>query len=151
MVLLSSMSIKVVLFLGVVILITLLFLYRGVSHTTVLVFGKTTIPIEVADTETKRIQGLSGRDKLKDGTGMFFVFTEEDVYGIWMKDMNFPIDIAWLDKDYRIVDIVHAIDPGTFPQIFYPQEPSLYVLEVNSGFLKKHQIMIGATAQFRPN
>ena len=41
-------------------------------------------------------KGLSGRVETNDE--MLFVFEREDYYGFWMKDMNFPIDIAWLDK-----------------------------------------------------
>lgn len=57
----------------------------------------------VADTPQKRQQGLSGREKLLPNTGMFFKFDTLEQQGIWMKDMNFSIDILWLDENCKAV------------------------------------------------
>ena len=97
--------------------------------------GGKTIQIEVADTETKREQGLSSRAKLDSGHGMLFVFNTVGLYGFWMKDMNFPIDIVWLDGAKHMVDIERNVSPDTFPHVFYPPRPVKYVLETNPGEL----------------
>ncbi len=92
--------------------------------------------VEIADTEEKRTQGLSGREFLKGNEGMIFVFPESDYYGFWMKDMRFPIDIIWLDENFSVIGITEHVSPETFPNVFYPPEPVRFVLEVSAGTTK---------------
>jgi len=101
------------------------------------------IPIEVASTPVARARGLSGRASLTEGSGMFFVFEEEDEWGIWMKEMNFALDIVWADSTGKIITIKKNISPETYPQTFYPATPSKYVLEVPAGFTELHAIAEG--------
>ena len=60
-----------------------------------------------------------------------------------MKDMNFPIDVIWLDENYRVVDIAQDVRPDSFPKVFDPQGPAKYILEVNAGFSGRNNIKIG--------
>lgn len=124
--------------------------------------GGIILNIEVADTDTERIQGLSSREArqndpiglgLGKNEGLLFVFEKEGYYGIWMKDMNFPIDIAWLNKDKKITHIEKNVSPETYPKVFYALKENnpilnLYVLEVNAGFFEKSKIKIGDLAEF---
>jgi uncharacterized protein len=110
--------------------------------------GETTLNIEVADTDAERIQGLSGKTGLGENEGMLFIFEKEGNYAFWMKDMKFPIDIAWLDKDKKIVFIENAVEPATYPKAFGSSVLSLYVLETNAGFFEKNGIKIGDIAEF---
>ncbi|TSC90524.1 MAG: hypothetical protein G01um10142_420 [Parcubacteria group bacterium Gr01-1014_2] len=57
--------------------------------------------------------------------------------------MNFPIDVIWLDENYRVVDIAHNVRPDSFPEIFEPRAPALYILEVNAGFARRNGIETG--------
>ncbi|MDP4007425.1 MAG: DUF192 domain-containing protein [bacterium] len=102
--------------------------------------GETTLKVEVADTNKERSQGLSGRDLIAENEGMLFVFKEPRVYGFWMKDMNFAIDIVWIDSKKKVVGVERNIAPKTFPEVFYPAEPIQYVLEVNAGFAERNDI-----------
>jgi len=95
--------------------------------------GTTTMLVEIADTEAARVRGLSGRDKLVDGTGLLFVFDHADLYGFWMLDMKFPIDIIWFDEDWHIVDITSNVSPDSYPKVFAPRAKAQYVLEVPAG------------------
>jgi uncharacterized protein len=110
--------------------------------------NNTTLNIEVADTDAGRIQGLSGRSGFAENAAMLFVFSQEGNYSFWMKDMNFPIDIAWMDKDKKIIYIENSVSPDTYPKSFGPSAPSMYVLETNAGFFEKYGIKIGDTAEF---
>lgn len=60
-----------------------------------------------------------------------------------MKDMKFPVDVIWLDKNYRVVDIVKDARPDSFPKVFEPSASAKYILEVNSGFAKRNGIEAG--------
>jgi len=118
------------------------------SRQPVLSIGSAAVKIAVADTPVKRQQGLSGRKSLRPDEGLFFIFNQPGFYPFWMKEMNFSIDIIWLDENKKIVDIDKNIPPQSFPQLFQSRRPVQYVLEVNAGFANRHQIGIGQQAQF---
>jgi len=96
-------------------------------------FGDKTWNIEVAESLNDRAKGLSGREKLNPETGMLFVFSKDDLHGIWMKEMNFNIDIIWLDQNFKVVGLKEMAMPESFPKAFYPEAPSRYVLEIGAG------------------
>ena len=109
--------------------------------------------VEIADTDKERIKGLSGRKNLEENKGLLFVFDTEGYHGIWMKDMNFNIDIAWLDKNKKIIHIEKNVSPKTYPKVFYAFEEekpilSLYVLETKSDFFEKANIKVGDLFEF---
>lgn len=95
-----------------------------------------------ANTPGSREKGLSGMDRLADNSIMLFTFDKPNKYGFWMKDMKFPIDIIWLDKDYKIVHIEEKVSPNSYPKIFYPERESLYVVEMNAGLAQKNAIKL---------
>jgi len=105
--------------------------------------GEIKIDIEIADTPKLRAQGLSGKESLAEDTGMLFVFEEEGVYPFWMKGMNFPIDIIWIDENYQIVDITKNAAPESYPQTFSPKKPIKYVLEIGAGLTDQYEIDTG--------
>ncbi len=106
------------------------------------------ITIEIADTPDERAKGLSGRESLDKSTGLLFIHDKPGIYGIWMKDMKFPIDVIWLDGNYRVVDIASDVQSDSFPEVFEPRAPALYILEVNAGFTEKNGIRIGGMIEF---
>lgn len=105
--------------------------------------GDVGIDVSVADTEATREQGLSGVNKIGSREGLLMIFDTADYYAIWMKDMNFPIDIIWIDDHMTIVDITEAISPETYPSIFEPQSPARMALEVNARFAATYRIKVG--------
>lgn len=111
------------------------------------------VTAEVADTQSLRKKGLSGRESLPLPDGMLFVFDKEEMQGIWMKDMKFAIDIIWINKDKKIVDIAKsaAPQPGKRDRdlfIYRPRESALYVLEINAGLVDLNGIQLGDAAEF---
>lgn len=106
------------------------------------------IRVDVATTSAELSQGLSGRESLAKDEGMLFIFQTSDKYSFWMKDMNFPIDIIWLGEDRRIVHIKKFARPESFPEVFVPDAPARYVIEVESGFADKYKLKIGDGTEF---
>lgn len=106
--------------------------------------GSASVVVEVADTETARELGLSGHAPLADGQGMLFVFDQDALWGFWMKDMRFAIDILWLDSSGRVVTIAANVSPDSYPQTFYPKMPARYVVELPAGYAAAHSIAEGA-------
>jgi uncharacterized membrane protein (UPF0127 family) len=117
------------------------------------VIGNTAVQVEVEDTDASREQGLSGRTSLAEGSGMLFVFDSPGKYGFWMKDMNFAIDMLFMDASGKIVTIAADASPAGYhlnpPQVFYPASPVMYVLEVPAGFAAGHGIAEGQTVTFK--
>ena len=108
-----------------------------------------TIAVTLAETDATREQGLSGTASLAPDTGMFFIFQKADNYGFWMKDMAYPIDIVWLDADFRIVHIVENLAPATYPAVFYPNTSAMYVLELHAFDARRYNFVQGAQLQFK--
>ncbi|MFA6077853.1 MAG: DUF192 domain-containing protein [Candidatus Paceibacterota bacterium] len=110
--------------------------------------GDVVINTFISETREERSRGLSGRKALLPNEGMLFVFEKPDLYGFWMKDMNFGIDIIWIDENKKIIYMEENILPESFPIIFQPILPALYVLEVPSGFVFTNKIKIGDSVIF---
>jgi len=99
--------------------------------------------LEVALSSEAQRTGLSYRESLADNTGMLFIFNELDNHGIWMKDMNFNLDILWVDENKQIVYLKQAVTPESFPDIFTPNKPAKYVIEMSSGFISNENLQVG--------
>lgn len=98
------------------------------------------IYVSIADTPQKRTLGLSGKERLEKNEGMLFIFDRPDLYQFWMKDMNFAIDIIWIDENKQIVGKTENINPETYPKTFGPPQKIKYVLETNPGLIKNEKI-----------
>lgn len=105
--------------------------------------GSVPIKLEVANNPTTRSRGLSGRIDLKEGEGMLFVFLEPEIQGFWMKDMNFPIDIIWINEKFKIIGVEKNVSPNTFPTSFYSPAPVKYVIETPAGYFDRNSLNIG--------
>ena len=105
--------------------------------------GKKVFSVLVADTPTKRALGLSGREELSSGNGMLFVFGTLGDHSLWMKDMNFAIDILWINENKEIIYILEHVAPETYPTAFTSPEDALFVLEFPMGTVAKAGINLG--------
>ncbi len=105
----------------------------------------TRVSVEIAATDAERQRGLMFRTHLAPNEGMIFIFDEVGFYPFWMKNTLIPLDMIWLDPDGRVVSIAASVPPckadpcPTYP----PSADALYVVEVVSGFTKKHGVKIG--------
>lgn len=102
------------------------------------------IKVEVANTPESRYEGLSGRENLCADCGMLFVFPDKSVRTFVMRNMNFPLDIIWIDGD-EIKKISKNLPlEGAQPAVKYSSDaPIDYVLEVNGGFCENYEIKVG--------
>ena len=90
---------------------------------------------ELAITPEERQRGLMERELLEEDNGMLFVFSEEDAYSFWMRNMKISLDIIWIDADGSVVYFVKDVPPCVQSpcQTYSPNANALYVLEVNPG------------------
>ena len=99
------------------------------------VINEKIIFVELAITPEDRQRGLMERDLLEKDNGMLFVFSEEDAYSFWMKNMKISLDIIWINADGNVVYFVEGAPPCVQSpcQTYSPNADALYVLEVNPG------------------
>lgn len=112
---------------------------------------KRTLNVELADSFFKRAIGLMYRAKISSKKGMLFLFNSEGKEGVWMKNMRFPIDIAWIGADKRIVYMLRNIPVcRSFTcKVYKPDSEAKYVLELKSGFLKGNSVKLGDRVHFK--
>lgn len=90
--------------------------------------------VEVAADEAARARGLSGRDGLEAGSGMWFVLPEPGYHAFWMRGMRFPIDLVWVGGDFHVLGAVTLPVCRQDPCPSYlPPAPAAYVLELPAG------------------
>ena len=87
--------------------------------------------------DEEKMTGLMYRDELCDNCGMFYDYVDG---GFWMKDVNFPIEMIFINGD-EIVDIKKAF-PNDETSI-HPSVESDGNLEVNDGFCESNNISVG--------
>jgi uncharacterized membrane protein (UPF0127 family) len=112
-------------------------------ETTRIAIGKVELNVFIADTFDKREQGLSGTKYLPPYSGMLFVFPQEGVYPFWMKNMNYSLDLLWINSNGEIVHVSEEVSPDTYPSQISSPFPIRSVLEVPAGFFKKENLKIG--------
>jgi uncharacterized membrane protein (UPF0127 family) len=112
--------------------------------------GDLTINVEVAQSAGERAKGLMYREGISEESGMLFIFDSEDKHSFWMKNMSFPIDIIWIDSNFRIVDITMSAVPCMVESctMYSPGVPARYVLEVQSGFVSGNGVEFGDVIGF---
>lgn len=98
------------------------------------------IEAEVADTPEKLLFGLAFRDQLPPNGGMLYIFEENGLHRVRTKEYRFPIDILWVDESHHVVHMLEHAEPcANDPCPLYgpPPEAARYVIQTESGFLKK--------------
>lgn len=120
------------------------------TNTTRIGFAGVTLTVELAKTSTDQERGLSYRESMPLDHGMLFVFDKEATWGFWMHEMRFPLDIIWFNSQRQVVYIEQNLQPCTAQNcpVFSPSTGAMYVLEVNAGFVKSHNVTLGQTFTF---
>lgn len=109
----------------------------------------TCLKAEIASSLEERRLGLMFRESLPKDRGMLFILDFKESSSFWMKNMQFPLDIIWIDKDKVISEIMQNVLPcsKSCPDLI-PQQQASFVLEVNAGFVQKHRIKAGDKVRF---
>lgn len=120
-----------------------------VPITTILIPPDIKIEAELAQDDETRMRGLMFRESMPENAGMLFVFPYTDRHSFWMKNTLIPLDLIWLNERKEIVYVVTAPPCKGDPcDSYVPMQKARYVLELNGGFLKKHNIPLGTRLEF---
>ena len=111
-----------------------------------------TIRAEVMINPQDQARGLMFRESLAPDRGMLFINADENQRPFWMYQVNFPIDIIWLDRNKRVVEVVASAPPCKTKASECPnyggKARSQYVLELAAGQAAKHNIQVGSAIDF---
>lgn len=139
----------ITLLLAAVVFATAVFgLKYNATRTRTLEVGGHSYRLEVAISKAQHEKGLSDRKSLAENHGMLFLFQREDKECFWMKDMEFPLDIIWVDGAKKVVHLERNVSPDTYPQAICPSEKATYVIELNAGQAAEAGILPGQVLNF---
>ena len=110
--------------------------------------GTKTFRADLAVTDHDRQKGLGGTDELSHSEALLMVFEHEDKWSIWMKDVDYPIDIVWINDNKQVVDSVKSAQPDSYPSKYVPRRDARYVLELPEGSIKQYGINVGSSIKF---
>ena len=98
------------------------------------------------------MRGMMFRTSLAPDRGMLFVHKTAGQNTYWMYQTLIPLDIVWLDKDRRIVEIVPNAQPCKTEASkclhYGGHEVAKYVLEISGGMAQKYNLKLGDLLQF---
>ena len=109
--------------------------------------------LELALTNTQRVQGLSDRRAIDEDGGMLFVYPYDRVMRFVMRRCHVPIDIIFLDADGRIVQVyaMEVIEPIGGEDWYAPPlgddyssiERARFAIELQGGMLESLDLGVG--------
>lgn len=104
------------------------------------------VDVEIAQTPEHRQRGLMDRESLAGDAGMMFVYFEPTTTGFWMKDVTFPLSVAFIGEDQTILQIIDMEPCPEEPCPTYsPDVKYTAALEVNQGAFEEWGIGVGDT------
>tara|TARA_Y100001936_G_scaffold180521_1_gene177441 strand:+ start:235 stop:738 length:504 start_codon:yes stop_codon:yes gene_type:complete len=107
------------------------------------------LEVYIADTDPRRMRGLMWESEsfLANDKGMLFVFNEPGNRPMWMKNMQFPLDIIWFNEKGSVVAIEKNVPPCITPLEVMScksngvsADNAQYVLEMISGYVDENSI-----------
>ncbi|MEC7380702.1 MAG: DUF192 domain-containing protein [Pseudomonadota bacterium] len=104
---------------------------------------KITYAVEVVKSQSDQEIGLMYRNRLKEKTGMLFIFKKEKKATFWMKNTYIPLDIIFIKEDGSIDSIKFNAEPLKTKKI-KSKDKIAAVLEINAGEAKKFNFNINS-------
>lgn len=74
--------------------------------------------------------------------GMLFVFDQNDIHCMWMKNTLIPLSVAFLDEGGAIINI-EDMQPQS-EQTHCARKPARFALEMNRGWFAQRGVRAGA-------
>lgn len=98
--------------------------------------------VAIANNDRTREYGLMNLERLDQKRGMLFVFDDNRVINMWMKNTLIPLDMIFIDENNFIINIKELTEPLSLT-VISSQKMAKKVLEINGGLSKKLGIKNG--------
>ncbi len=95
--------------------------------------------VEIANSPDEIERGLMYRKELCQKCGMLFVMPNNNYQYFWMKNTKIPLDIIFIDQNYKVVNIAENTTPFSTDNVA-SEGLAKYVLEVNAGLAKQNNL-----------
>jgi uncharacterized membrane protein (UPF0127 family) len=102
--------------------------------------------VELADTLIRQAIGLMFRKQILPDYAMVFDMGREQHVTIHMMFVSFPIDVAFLDRDRKIINMRRRLNPWT--GLATARNPARYVIEMPAGTLERYTLLDGMVLQW---
>ncbi|EKD79261.1 MAG: hypothetical protein ACD_41C00125G0008 [uncultured bacterium] len=116
-----------------------LVLLAGCASTGTVTINQAEFEVYLADEPAEHELGLGNITNLESDQGMLFLFQDSQPHTFWMKDVEYPIDIIWINNDKVVGSVTAYPGPGTYES---PQSVDT-VLEVPAETAAIQQIEVG--------
>ena len=90
--------------------------------------GEKKYKVECVESEEDKKKGLQNVISIASDEGMLFIYDKPQTVRFHMKNMNFPIDMVFIDDNNEVISVYEAEQQGKF---FIEEDNVSYVLEVN--------------------
>ena len=99
------------------------------------------VSAELARTAEERNYGFMNRKNIPDGTGMLFLFEQDQELSFWMKNTPHPLSIAYIDS-FGVIQDLYDMKPYDLTSITSTRFVR-FALEVPQGWFKANGICVG--------
>ena len=125
-------------------------------HTAEITVGGVPLTVELVYEPADVALGLGYREGLAPGMGMLFLFEGPAPRSFWMRNMQFCIDIIWIESSViqGAAESVCPEPPGTADadlRSYVSPVPVTYVLEVPAGWLDAYGLGAGTAVEGLPS
>jgi len=104
--------------------------------------GDHSLTVELAVSPNEQMTGLMNRESLESNHGMLFVFPEPKRASFWMHNTSIPLDLAFLDADGVILEILPLV-PFEEKPILSKSSNVSYALEVSRDWFASRNLKAG--------
>lgn len=105
---------------------------------------------EAKRTPAELAEGYMFRDKITDDEMMLFIMPTKQICRVWMQNVQFDLDLAFLDDALNIIEIrpLYAYPEEKSPHFFMDKvtrssQPVKYFMEAKAGFLEANELKVG--------
>lgn len=114
--------------------------------------GEISITCDIAESIFEKMKGLMNVTNLPEDRGMLFQFLIPWPRIFWMKNVKIPLDMIFVNKKFKIMNIYEApVASGFFYKNYWSKGFCKYVIECNKGFCKRNKIKSGDKISIEEN
>jgi uncharacterized protein len=104
--------------------------------------GAETLDAELATTPREQMTGMMFRTNVTDQSAMLFIFPQPFQASFWMKNCPDSLSAAYINPD-GVIQEIHHLEKNDTNSVVAASSNIQYVLEVNDGWFKQHDIGAG--------
>ena len=104
------------------------------------------IKVEVAESRADKQRWLMFREeRLPLNSAMILIYEKSDLYALWLLNIEYNLDLIWINENGNIVYMVKDADPcknalDAASCTYKNTKPAKYIIAAASGFIEEHDI-----------